>query len=186
MSASAREATGDYSKHSEPSRERREAVPSPPAALLLTAAAGALMLAVSEFLPLYEVVVGSLEEQQRTKPGWQNHGFGMLLLALASIPMIRGARRGARPAMFALMVIGAIAVLIVVTVDYPAVRQQAELREAAQYEDARAKADTGFFVESLGAVLLLASGGLMVLAPKRKPRNERRPRRMTDEGAEEA
>ena len=177
MSASAREATDDYSKHSEPSRERRGAVTRAPAALLLTAATGALLLAVSEVLPLYEVVVGSLEEQQRTQPGWQSHGFAMLLMALASIPMILGARRGARPAMLAVMVIGAIAVLIVITVDYPAVRQQAELREAARYEDARAKADTGFFVESLGGVLLLVSGGLMVLAPRRKARaRERTPR----------
>ena len=178
MSAPAREATDDYSKHSEGSRDRRGAVTRAPAALLLTAAAGALLLAVSEVLPLYEVVVGSLEEQQRTKPGWQNHGFAMLLMALASIPMILGARRGARPAMLAVMVIGAIALLIVITVDYPAVRQQAELREAAQYEDARAKPETGFFVESLGGVLLLASGGLMVLAPRRKPRpaRERPPR----------
>ena len=183
MSASAREATDDYSKHSQRSRERRPAVTRPPAALLLLAVAGALLLAISEVLPLYEVVVGSLEEQQRTEPGWQNHGFAMLLMALASVPMIRGARRGARPAMLALMVIGAIAVLIVVTVDYPAVRQQAELREAAEYEDARAKAATGFYVESLGAVLLLASGGLMVLAPRRQARTREREREPRERAA---
>lgn len=177
MSASAREATGDYSKHSEPSRERREGVARPPAALLLTAAAGAVMLAVSEVLPLYEVVVGGLETQQRTEPGWQNHAFAMLLLALACVPMLLGARRGARPAMAALAAIGVIAIVIVLTVDLPAVRADAELREATAYEDARAKAETGFYVETLGAVLLLVSGGLMVLAPKRKARTRERPPR---------
>lgn len=171
MSASAREATGDYSKHSPPSRDRRETTRRAPKALLLTAAAGAAMLAVSEVLPLYEVVVGGLETQQRTEPGWQNHGFAMLLLALASIPMILGARRGARPAMAALAAIGAIAILIVLTVDLPAVRADAELREASAYEDARANPTTGFYVETLGAVLLLVSGGLMALAPRRlRPR----------------
>ena len=186
MSASAREATGDYSKHPEPSRERRDAVARAPAALLLTAAAGAAMLAVSEFLPLYEVVIGGLETMTRSEPGWQNHGFAMALLALAAVPMLLGARRGARPAMAAVAALGAVAILIVLTVDLPAVRADAELRESTAYEDVKAKAATGFYVETLGGVLLLASGGLMVLAPRRRDRNERRPRRMTDEGVEEA
>ena len=177
MSASAREATGDYSKHPEPSRQRRATVTRPPAVLLLTAAAGAALLAVSEILPLYEVVIGTSEEQQRTEPGWQNHGFAMLLLALASIPMILGARRGARPAMAAVAAIGVVAIVLVLTVDLPAVRADAELREAAAYEDARANPTTGFYVETLGAVLLLISGGLMALAPKRKARPRERPPR---------
>lgn len=177
MSAPAREAIDDYSKHSEGSRERGDAVPRPPAALLLTAAAGAAMLAVSEILPLYEVVIGGLETQQRTEPGWQNHAFAMLALAIACIPMLLGARRGARPAMAALAAIGVVAIVIVLTVDLPAVRADAELREATAYEDARANAATGFYVETLGAVLLLVGGGLMALAPRRNPRSrERAPR----------
>ena len=177
MSAPAREATGDYSKRNEPSRERRDAVARPPIALLLTAAAGAVLLAVSELLPLYEVVIGGLETRARTEAGWESHAFAMLVLSLATIPMLLGAGRGARPAMAAIAAIGVVAIVIVLTVDLPQIRADAELREATAYEDVRAKAAIGFYVETLGAVLLLISGGLMALAPRRKARPRERPPR---------
>lgn len=166
-------ATRDDSTGSRASRRaRRPAAPgatAPRLALAALAAVAAVLLVVSEFLPLYTVVVGALETEQRSEVGWRNHAFAMLLLGIATVPMLVGALRGARPAMWALAGIGAVVLLIALTVDLPAARESGTLREAVSYEDARAEPSTGFFVETLGGVLLLLSGGLMLfLTPPRE------------------
>ena len=143
------------------------------AVLAGVALAAALMLAVSEFLPLYEVVVGQQETTRRTVSGATNHAFAMLLLAAAAVPMALGARRGARPAMAAVGAIGIVVLVIALTVDLPAVRQEGALREATVYEDARARAGLGFFAETLGGVLLLVSGAGMLIAGRDAPRRAR-------------
>ena len=133
------------------------------------AALAAVLLIVSEFLPLYKVLVGALETERRSEVGRRNHGFAMLLLGLAAVPMLLGALRGARPAMWALAAIGAVAIIIALTVDLSAARESGTLREAVSYEDARAEPAIGFFLETLAGVLLLLSGGLMLfLTPARE------------------
>ena len=172
MSAT-REATNDDSTGSRASRRGRGAAPERPetARLVLAglAAVAALLLIVSEFLPLYKVLVGALETEQRSEAGWRNHAFAMLLLGLAVVPMMLGALRGARPAMWALAAIGLVVVIIALTVDLSAARESGTLRESVSYEDARAEPAIGFFLETLGGVLLLLSGGLMLfLTPARE------------------
>ena len=133
------------------------------------AALAAVLLIISEFLPLYKVLVGALETERRSEVGWRNHGFAMLLLGLAAVPMLLGALRGARPAMWALAAIGAVAIIIALTVDLSAARESGTLREAVSYEDARAEPAIGFFLETLAGVLLLLAGGLMLfLTPARE------------------
>ncbi len=143
------------------------------AALSGLAFVAAALLAVSELLPLYEVVVGQAEEARRSVRGPAEHAFAMLLFAVAALPMAVGARRGARPAMAALALLGVVVLVVVLTVDLPAVRQEGALRESAAYEDARARPAAGFYTETLGAVLLLVSGGGMLLAGRGEPRRER-------------
>jgi hypothetical protein len=127
------------------------------------------MLIVSEFLPLYKVVVGTLETERRSEVGWRNHAFAMLLLGLAGVPMLLGALRGARPAMWALAGIGIVVLLVALTVDLSAARESGTLRESVSYEDAKAEPAVGFFVETLAGVLLLLAGGLMLfLTPARE------------------
>lgn len=127
-----------------------------------------VLLIVSEFLPLYKVLVGALETETRSEVGWRNHAFAMLLLGLASVPMLLGALRGARPAMWALAGIGVLVIVIALTVDLPAAKESGTLRESVSYEDARAEPAIGFFVETLAGVLLLLGGGLLLfLTPAR-------------------
>ena len=167
MSAPAREASNDHSTGSAPSRRgsRRLGEGQPPIRLALAAlaAVAAVLLLVSEFLPLYKVLVGALETERRSEVGWRNHAFAMLLLGLAAVPMLLGALRGARPAMWALAGIGVVVILIALTVDLSAARESGTLRESVSYEDARAKPAIGFYLETLGGVLLLLAGGLMLL-----------------------
>jgi hypothetical protein len=177
MSAPPREATNDYSTGSPPPRGGfRGALEGSPAgrlALAGLAAAAIVMLIVSEFLPLYKVLVGTLETEQRSEVGWRNHAFAMLLLGLAAVPMLLGALRGARPAMWALAGIGAVVLVIALTVDLSAARESGTLRESVSYEDAKAEPSTGFFVETLGGVLLLLTGGLLLLVTPPRPESSR-------------
>ena len=169
MSAT-REATNDDSTGSRGSRRGRGAAPerreTARLALAALATVAALLLIVSEFLPLYKIVVGSLETERESEVGWRNHGFAMLLLGLAAIPMLLGALRGARPAMWALAGIGVVAILIALTVDLPNATDEGLYGE--RYDDAEARPSTGFYVETLAGVLLLAIGGLMLLLSPRR------------------
>jgi len=172
MSA-AREATNDDSTATRASRRgSRGFAQGPPTVALALAglsAVAAVMLIVSEFLPLYKVVVGALETEQRSEVGWRNHAFAMLLLGVAAVPMLLGSLRGARPAMWALAGIGVVVLLVALTVDLPAARESGTLRESVSYEDAKAEPSTGFFLETLAGVLLLLAGGLMLfLTPARE------------------
>jgi hypothetical protein len=186
MSAPAREAMNDDSTGSRASRRRSRGgsgrgsggrsggTPTIRLVLAGVGTLGAILLIVSEFLPLYRVLVGALETEQRSETGWKNHAFAMLLLGLASIPMILGALRGARPAMWALAGIGVVAILIALTVDLPAAQESGTLRESVTYEDAKAEPAAGFFAETLGGVLLLFTGGLMLLLSPRSSEDDER------------
>ena len=92
------------------------------AALSGLALLAAFALAVSEFLPLYAVVVGTDGAPRRTVRGLENHAFAMLLLAVAAVPLALGARRGARAAMAGVAALGVVVLVVALTVDLPAVR----------------------------------------------------------------
>ena len=176
MSAT-RGATTDDSTASRGSRRGRRAGPERAGTLRLAlvglAALAAVLLIVSEFLPLYKVLVGALETERRSEAGWRNHAFAMLLLGLAVVPMMLGALRGARPAMWALAAIGLLVIVIALTVDLSAARESGTLRESVSYEDARAEPAIGFFLETLAGVLLLLAGGLMLLLTPAREQSER-------------
>jgi hypothetical protein len=140
----------------------------------------AVLLVVSEFLPLYEVVIGQLETETRSENGGGNHAYAMLLLGLAVVPMALGALRGAKPAMLALAAIGVIVLVIALTVDLPAARQEGTLRESITYENAKAQPAIGFFLETLAGVLLLLSGGLQFLRAREGDRREAPPEPQPD------
>ena len=173
----AREATRDDSTGSRASRrdsggsaQGRSAIAL---ALAAVAAVAAVLLIVSEFLPLYKVLVGALETERRSEVGWRNHAFAMLLLGLAAVPMLLGALRGARPAMWALAGIGVVALVIALTVDLSAARESGTLRESVSYEDAKAEPAIGFFIETLGGVLLLLAGGLLLFVTPAREQDAR-------------
>ena len=170
MSAPAREAIDDDSTGRRPSRRASQRRFQRPeglrAGLAALAVLGAILLIVSEFLPLYRIVVGALETERESRVAWRNHGFAMLVLGLAAIPMLVGALRGARPAMWAIAAIGIVAIAIAVAVDLPSATDEGLWGE--RFEDAEARPAVGFFTETLGGVMLLAAGGLMLLtAPPR-------------------
>lgn len=130
--------------------------------LLGLALVAAALLVVSTFLSLYDVTTGA--STLRSISGYEHHSIAMLLLGLASVPMAFGAARGARPAMIAVAAIGIVVLVVAFTVDLPAALDEGLL--AVTYEGAQAEPGIGFYLETLGGVLLLMSGGLGILGAR--------------------
>ena len=137
---------------------------------LLLAAAGCVLLAVAEFSTLYEIKV--ITVVQETTDGRENHAYALLVIALAAAFMtFGGIVAGARPAQWALLVLSVAALFVVLAIDLPTVNEEGFIGEA--FERAKATPETGFYLESLGAVLLLlASVGTLVLSPRGERRTE--------------
>jgi hypothetical protein len=149
-------------------------------ALALAAFGGAVLLVVSDFTTLFHIKVITVVRE--SKAGHSNHAFAMVLLGLLALPMAYGATRfRSRPAMTALVVIGAAAALVVLAVDLPDVNKTGVI--GATYSDAAASPQIGFYLESLGAALLIVGGGasLLLTAPERTPRQTGTPPPQTPE-----
>jgi hypothetical protein len=134
--------------------------------LLAAATAGVICLLLATFATVIEIKVGTttkIPDHDTHLSGWDRHGPALLIIAAFASAMIVGAWRGARPAMGALAVLGLAALLIAVISDVPDLNETGFIGQV--YEDAAAGPKAGFYLETLGAVLLLASGGLMFALP---------------------
>jgi hypothetical protein len=120
------------------------------------------LLVIAEFTTVFEVTVGSLEVVKRSATAGENHGYALLVVALAGAAMTLLALRGARPPALALVVLGAVALAIALGVDLPDTRGSGGLPESLAYEHARARAGTGLGLEVAGGLLLLVAGGLLL------------------------
>src|SRR5262245_18489081 len=130
--------------------------------LASAAAIGVACLVLATFATVIEVKVGTttrVPDHDTHLSGWDRHGPALLIIALFAAAMIVGAVRGARPAMAALAVLGLAALLIAILGDVPDLHATGFIGDV--YEDAVAGPKAGFYLETLGAVLLLASGVLM-------------------------
>ncbi len=169
MIADASGATQDYSRRPVtspgPQSPSRSAVPSVRALralLALVAAVGVVLLVVSTWATVVEIRVlttSALVAQDTSISGGDLHGIAMLPVALFAALMLAGAVRGARPAMLALAATGLLALGLIVFLDVPELDNSGQV--AQFYEDVSAGAASGFYLETLGAVLLLLAGGAM-------------------------
>ncbi len=133
---------------------------------------GAILLIVSEFTTVTHVKVITVVLPGTEVTGFDQNDGAMLVLGLVSLPMLYGAgRAGSRPAMAAVGLLGLVALLIALIGDLPDVTKVGTVvRE--RYEDAKAEPQAGFYLETLGAVLLLIAGGalLVVSGPAQRVR----------------
>jgi len=129
--------------------------------------AGALLLVLAEFLTVREIRAVTVVPPGGTETGGGLHGYGLGLIGLAMLPMAYGAVvRGARPAAVGLLVLSLAACAIVVFVDRPVLDDTGLIGRT--YDLAEARPATGFYLESLGAVLaLVGSVATFALLPKR-------------------
>jgi hypothetical protein len=159
MSASADGTASDYSKGVAGGRAGFATLRAVAAALALV---GIVLLVAAEFSAVVRVVVGSLNTEKRSVVGHANHGYALLVVAIAAVPLLLVALRGARAAAAALMALGAVALVVALAIDLPDTRASGRLPESVAFEDAQAKAGPGLALEVGGGVALLLAGGLLV------------------------
>lgn len=173
MSAPGHEATGDYSNSAgAPGPAPRTLGPWGSLAAGLGIAGAATAIAAT-FTTIVQIRVLTVTPARYT--GFDRHSVALLLLGAFGLLMVAGAARGARPAMAALAMTGLAVLLIAVLVDLPDLDNSGVWPLADSYEDARASAGVGWYLETASGVLMLVAGvSLWLLAPR--PRRARRPR----------
>lgn len=139
---------------------------------LALALAGCALLVIAEFTTLTAVEIITVERGAIT--GGSNHAYALLIIAIPAALMAWGAvLGGSRPAALALLALAAAALFVVLAVDLPDVNEEGLI--GRDYEEARAQPKLGFWLEAIGAVLLLlAAVATLVLRPSvdREPRQQ--------------
>jgi len=129
--------------------------------------AGALLLIVAEFVAVREIHAVTVIPPGGTSTGGDLHSYALGIIGLAMLPMSYGAVvRGARPAAVALIVLSLAALVVVLFIDRPVLDDTGLIGRT--YDLAEARPATGFYLESLGAVLALIGGvWAYIAAPSR-------------------
>jgi hypothetical protein len=130
---------------------------------------GALLMLVAEFTSLYQVHVASSSTPVRSVSGGSNHSYALLPIALLAAGLgVAVFRTGSRPALLAVGVIGIVALLIGLLGDLPDAQATGLVGSATtHYVNASSTPSAGLYMETLGAVILIATCGLgfMMLGP---------------------
>jgi len=138
-----------------------------PAAVVATAALGALLLLVAEFTTLFVVRSSAGGIPARSIGTGSHHSYALLPLAVLAIWLtILVMTLGSRPALVAIGVLGVIALLISLLGDLPDAHASGLIGTfRTHYVSASASPSAGFYMETLGGVLLVISSvsGFLVL-----------------------
>jgi hypothetical protein len=173
VSASPPEANYEYSrgpKASEPGSARRLRPPrlsrqaSPARSLILAGPLlGAILLLVAEFTTLYTVHVAGRTAAISSEATGSHHAFALVPLALfaAVLSVFVWSRAGSRPTLLAIGALGVLALLIALLGDLPDAHSHGITRG---FVLATATPTTGLYLETLGALLLVLTSGLGLVA----------------------
>jgi hypothetical protein len=163
--SAAQHGTGrDDSKGFAPGRSPSPGVAALRAALAAAGLAGALLLIVATFTAIIEITVETTTsgvDLDGTQSGWDRHGPALIVLALLALWLLTAALRGTRIAMTGLALTGLVALAIAVHWDRPHVHETGSVGEV--YTEATAQPGTGYYLETLGGLLLLLSGSAMLV-----------------------
>jgi hypothetical protein len=138
-------------------------LPSGAAGLVLAGALlAALLLIVAEFTTLYKLhtqVAGSVPPPSVS--GHAHNSYALIPIALLAVLLAWTLRRGGgRIAIAAIGVLGLVALLIALVGDLPDARRSGLIGSAAHgYVNATARPSAGLYLETLGAVVLIATCG---------------------------
>jgi hypothetical protein len=170
MSTSEPEAEVEYSRGSRSSRGVSGRLAAPPPGIRIALAVGVigvLALVAAEFLPLLHVRSSQRGTGIIASVSTGSHdSFALIPIALIALVFVAAATRApARAPLAALLALGLIALGIALLGDLPDARSTGLLRLAGGgYASAQASPAVGFYLETLGAVALIAAGGAGLLA----------------------
>ena len=98
-------------------------------------------------------------------------GAVLLIIGLLVFPMVFGAAVGrSRPAMAAIAVVGLAALLVALIGDAPDIHKTGVFGQ--NFEDAQADPKSGYYLETLGAVLVLIGGACSWVLTRARPAGE--------------
>ena len=143
--------------------------------LLLGGLAGAILLLVAEFTPLFTIHSSLQAAPIKTVTAGSHQGYALIPVGvLAVVFTLIAWRTGSRPALLGIGVMGVVALLVALLGDLPDAQARGLVATSTRLAIATDKPSTGFFLETLGGVVLLltAAGGLL-LEPtplRRRPR----------------
>ncbi len=168
------EANTEYSRGPEPPRGVSDAGSTVLLGVMVGGLLGAALLLVAEFTTLYTVRTTNGGTLIKTVATGSNHAFALIPIALLAAFLAVGAwRTGSRPALLAVGVLGVIALLISLVGDLPDAHASGLVGSTStHFADASSRPSAGFYMETLGAVLLLiscVSGFLMLGPPSPRP-----------------
>jgi hypothetical protein len=176
MNATRPEANTEYSRGSGVPKRVSRGLEILPKVVIAAAALGALLLLVAEFTTLFEVRTSASAIPVRSVGTGSHHAYALVPIALLAIWMtVTVMALDSRPALLAIGVLGVIALLISLLGDLPDAHASGVIgTSATHYVSASATPSAGFYMETLGAVLLVIASvcGFLVLGPppRRGPR----------------
>jgi hypothetical protein len=140
-----------------------------PLALVAAVVVGAVLLVVAEFSPLLRVHSGAYHAGVvQTIGGGSHHSYALLPVAVLALSMAAVARAsGSRLALASIGVLGLVALGVALLGDLPDAHATGLIRQGGTYVPASSSVAIGFYLETLGAVILLVGGatGLLLSAP---------------------
>ncbi len=172
MNVSEPEADTEYSRASAVSRARERAAAGGPGALGIAVLGGgllgAVLLFVGEFLPLFEVRTSAHHSVAQTVIAGSHHSWALIPIAvLAAGLAIVWWRSASRLALVAMAVLAVAALVIALGRDLPDARSNGLERSGGTFVLAAASPRIALYLETAGGVvLLLASGGGLLLNPR--------------------
>jgi hypothetical protein len=136
--------------------------PAGTGAVVIVAVLGALLVLVAQFIALYHVRVATTSIPIKTVGTGGNHGWAPVPIALVALALAAAVHRyGNRTALLGLAVLGVATLLIALLDDLPDAHSTGLVGSSAStFVQGAASPGVGLYMETLGAVLLLVSGGV--------------------------
>jgi hypothetical protein len=150
---------------------RHEAPAGARTAVALAGLLGALLILVSQFTALYQVHSSASSAAIKTVGTGANHAWAGIPLALVAAALAYGVyRHGSRAALAGLIALGIATLLIALLSDLPPTHASGLVGSPATgYARAVSTRSAGLYMETLGAVLLILSGGIGLLTRVESP-----------------
>lgn len=131
--------------------------------LCALAVLGAIGLVLASFLPVLRLSAAdpsALRGRTASYTGLDRHSISLIMIALVAVAATALAARGMRIAAFAVLLCALASLLIAVGLDLHDLQQSGTL--GADVVLARLTAGSGYYIETVSAVMLLLSGGGLV------------------------